>query len=156
MILNLEYVDVLDIDGMKKIRNDIGLIYLDDDGVYKTARMDFKENFGTLEHYMKTSYELVPIKEFNEKELKIMEEDNFEGKFIYKIVLENGEVLTHEYTFMGIDEDNFDVVPTKIPVKNKYTVDPTKITITKWYYLKNKNNIEYVTLKELTENMEKE
>lgn len=148
-MIEIEYVDAIDIDGTIKVRKDIGLLGQDNEGKYFTTRVDFKKYFGTLEQYMKTAYEIINKEEFTENELKIMKQENYEGKYIYKIVLENGEVLTHEYTFMGFESEDFKVVPTKIPTENQYTVDPRKVICTGWYYIKNNKQNKYMTLNDL-------
>ena len=149
----IEYVTAIDIDKKIQIRKDIGLIY-EEDGQYKTLRVDFMENFGTLERYMMTSFETVNLNNFSEPTEKMMVDDDFEGKFVYKLVLEDGKVISHYYTFIGFeDEENISVVPTKIPLENKYTVDPRKVIATTWYYIKSNDDTEYVQTKDIINNI---
>lgn len=142
----LEYVDVIDIDGTKRLREDIGLYY-EENGINYTIRVDFKENFKTLDQYMKTAYEIISFDQFSEEEIRLMKESYYEGFFVYKLVLDDNTVVSHYYTFIGMEEkDEVRVVPVRIPKENKHTIDPTRVQSTSWYYIKDNNSVEYAQL----------
>lgn len=133
-----EYVTVRDIDRMIRLRKDTDLI-CEEDGEYKTYRVYFIERFGTLKNFMKEGFETIDLNYFSIEIREIMRKDNYEGKYVYRLVLEKGKVIPHYYTFMGIDEKKqMKVIPTKIPLENKFTVDPRKVINSTWYYLKSK------------------
>ena len=153
MAEQLEYVDVIDLDDkVVKVLKDNGLYYSDGDKNY-SARVEFKEIFGNIEKYFRTGYEPVNILDFNIDEL---ENDNYEGQFIYKIVLDDSTIIKHYYTFIGfVSEEIMKVVPVKIPKNNLYSVDPSKVLSTNWYYIKsNQDNTEYITLNDIIEGNE--
>ena len=153
MAEQLEYVDVIDLDDkVVKVLRDNGLYYSDGDKNY-SARVEFKEIFGNIENYFRTGYEPVNILDFNIDEL---ENDNYEGQFVYKIVLDDSTIIKHYYTFIGFEsEEIMKVVPVKIPKNNLYSVDPSKVLSTNWYYIKsNPDNMEYITLNDIIEGNE--
>ncbi len=130
---NREYVDVIDLDGKIVQLNDEGLYYTDDDGKNYSIRIDFIDTFGDIETYLLTGCEPTSIDNYDIEQIK---QDKYEGTFILKIVLADGTILNHYYTYIGMeDEENFKVVPTKIPKLNIYTVDPTRIISRNWYYV---------------------
>lgn len=137
------YVDVIDLDNKKiKLLKDSFLYYTDENDINYSIRVDFKEIFGSLENYMRIGYEPILLEEFNEKQLK---EDDYEGTFVLKVILDDHSILNHYYTFIGFeDEDTIKVAPVKIPKLNRYTVDPTRVISINWYYLESKDNSEYV------------
>lgn len=151
---DVEFVDVIDLDNkIVKVLADSGLYYSDGEKNY-SARIDFKEIFGNMKNYFHTGYEEVNINDLNKDELI---KDNYEGQFIFKIVLNDSTVIKHYYTFIGFDsEEIIKVVPVKIPKDNLYTVDPSKIISTNWYYIKSApDNTEYFTINNITEGEEK-
>lgn len=153
MVQELEYVDVIDVDDkVVKVIKDSGLYYNDGEKNY-SARMDFKEIFGNMKNYFHTGYEPVNIIDFNMDEL---EKDNYEGQFIFKLVLDDSTIIKHYYTFIGFEsEEIIKVVPVKIPKDNFYTVDPSKVLSTNWYYVKStSDDTEYMTLNDIIEGNE--
>lgn len=153
MAEKLEYVDVIDLDdNVVKVLKDSGLYYTEGDKNY-SARVEFKEIFGNIKNYFHTGYEPVNIIEFNIDEL---ENDNYEGQFIFKLVLDDSTVIYHYYTFIGYEsEEIIKVIPVKIPKDNFYTIDPSKILSTNWYYIKSTpDDIEYLTINDFTEGNE--
>jgi len=149
-LLNLEnnevkYIDVIDLNNKTiKLPENSNFYVTDENDVNYSTRVCFKEDFGTIENYMKTAYEPVLLEEFNENQLK---KDNYNGKFILKIVLDDNTILTHYFTFIGFeDEKTIKVIPVKIPKINIYTVDPTKVLSFNWYYLESNDITEYITL----------
>ena len=153
MAEKLEYVDVIDLDdNVVKVLKDSGLYYTEGDKNY-SARVEFKEIFGKIKNYFHTGYEPVNIIEFNIDEL---ENDNYEGQFIFKLVLDDSTVIYHYYTFIGYEsEEIIKVIPVKIPKDNFYTIDPSKILSTNWYYIKSTpDDIEYLTINDFTEGNE--
>ena len=144
----MEFVEVIDLDNriIKLPKN--SPLYYTEDGKNYSRRIDFKESFGSFEKYFLEGYEPIDIEEFNREEL---EDDNFEGQIIAKMVLDDSRILNHYYSFIGLDSENYlKLVPVKIPKDNMYTVDPTKIISINWYYLKSKGDkSEYMTLKDV-------
>ena len=114
----IEYVTATDIDRKIEVRKDIGLLY-EEDGEYKTLRTDFMQSFGTVENYMMTACESINLEQFSQESQDLMKNDEYNGKYVYKIVLEDGKVIPHYYTFIGFDSDtDITVVPVKIPLEN--------------------------------------
>lgn len=153
MAEKLEYVDVIDLDDkIVKVIKDSGLYYTDGDKNY-SQRLEFKEIFGNMNNYFHTGYEPVSIIDFNIDEL---ENDNYEGQFIFKLVLDDSTIIKQYYTFIGYESDEIlKVVPVKIPKDNYYTIDPSKIISTNWYYLKSTpDNTDYLTINDFTEGNE--
>ncbi len=149
----IEYVTATDIDRKIEVRKDIGLLY-EEDGEYKTLRTDFMQSFGTVENYMMTACESINLEQFSQESQDLMKNDEYNGKYVYKIVLEDGKVIPHYYTFIGFDSDtDITVVPVKIPLENKYTVDPRKVISTSWYYLESNEDIEYIQTKDIVEKL---
>lgn len=142
---NLEYVEVIDLDDkVVKVLEQTGLYYTEGDKNY-SVRVDFLEVFGNIKNYLHTGYETADINDFNIDEL---EKDNYEGQFIYKLVLDDSTVINHYYSFIGMEsEELIKLVPVKIPKDNMFTVDPSKIISTNWYYIKSaRDNGEYLTI----------
>lgn len=130
---NKEYVDVIDLDGRIIQLKDEGLYYTDDDGKNYSTRVDFKETFGDMETYLKIGYDLTAIENYDINQIK---QDNYEGTFVYKIILDDGTILKHYYTYIGKEDDeNLKVVPIKIPKENINTIDPTRVVSRNWYYV---------------------
>ena len=144
---NMEYVDVIDLDGRIIQLNDEGLYYTDDDGKNYSIRIEFNEIFGDVETYLKVGYEATHIENFDIDKIK---QDNYEGTFILKSILDDGCVLKQYYTYIGWeDEEDFKVAPIKIPELNVYTVDPTKVVSRYWYYVEsNGDDAVYHTLED--------
>ena len=149
---DIEYITATDIDRKIQLRKDIELYY-EEDGEYKTIRTDFIESFGTLERYMMIAFDTIYLDYFSIETQEIMKENDYEGKYVFKIVLEDGKVISHYYTFMGFEnKDEIRVMPTKIPLENKYTVDPRKVISTAWYYLESNDDTEYIQTKDIVKN----
>lgn len=131
----IQYIIVADLNKRILLRKDIGLIY-EEDKEYKTYRTYFFENFGTLEKYMNTAVEKIKLNKFPIKTRELMRKDDYNGKYVNKITLVNGKVISHFYTFIGINENKeINIIPYKIPIENKFTIDPRKIISSIWYYL---------------------
>ncbi len=139
----IEYVKVRDIDGIKKLPY-IGTIY-EVEGEFFTCRVDFYEEFDGFKDYMIRGTEIVFTEDFSEEELRLMKSNNYEGKYIYKLVLSNHKVVSHYFTFIGMNtRDSLIVAPYKIPKENMYTIDPELIRSTNWYYMPESDAQEYL------------
>lgn len=137
-----KFVEVIDLnDEVIELPKDSCLYYTEDDVNY-SIRVDFQEIFGTLENYMKIGYEPVLLEEFDEDQLV---DDDFDGQFILKVILDDHTIIKHYYSFIGFeDEKTIKLAPVKIPELNKYTVDPRKIISYNFYYLESKEDYEYI------------
>ncbi|WP_292473541.1 hypothetical protein [Methanosphaera sp.] len=147
-----KFVEVIDLnDEVIELPKDSCLYYTEDDVNY-SIRVEFQEIFGTIDNYMKIGYEPVLLEEFDEDQLI---DDDFDGQFILKVILDDHTILKHYYSFIGYeDEKTIKLAPVKIPKVNQYTVDPRKIISYNFYYLESKENYEYINNSEeiLTEN----
>lgn len=138
----IKYVECIDLnDEIIKLPENSSYYYTEDDKNY-TIRYDFKKVFGTIENYMRTGYEALNLDEFDIQQLK---NDEFNGTFIHKIVLNDSTVLKHYYTFIGYENENvIKVAPVKIPKKNFFVVNTTEIVSNNWYYLESNDDMEYI------------
>jgi hypothetical protein len=145
-INDTEFIEVIDIDDrIIKLEKNHPLYYTEDNKNY-SCRYSFKEIFGTLDNYLRTGYEALDIVEFD---MNVLKKDQYEGKFILKIVTTDEEVIKSYYTFIGFEsEDTIKVIPYKIPLLNMYTIDPLKVLSFNWYYIESDRNddVEYMTV----------
>lgn len=142
-MVNFETIKCIDIiDGKEveiELRNDIGLFYTEDGKNY-SLRYDFKYNLNNdIENYMLYRYDIIRLDEFTKEELDLMRKNDFEGKYVYQLITETGDVFNNYYTFMGMENQNeIKVVPVKITLENKFNIDPRTVRSTSWYYLESK------------------
>ena len=149
-----DLIEVIDLNDKKIKLNSLLPLYYTEGNKNYSIRVDFKETFNnSLEYYLLTGFEPVNINEFDLKELK---NDNYEGKFINKVVLKDGSILNSIYSFIGFEnKELLKLVPVKIPKKNKYTVDPLSIQSINWYYLTSNNkDDDFITLKKVLDDIE--
>ncbi len=140
-----EYVEIMDIDGTKRIRNNSNLFY-EEDGQKYSKRVDLKESFGNdINEFMLCGYVPSSYDMYTEEELKKMKENDYEGKFVFKLLLNDDSIALHYFSFIGFEtEDTFRLVPVKVPKDNYFTIDPIKIKDAFWYYIDDIEEDEYI------------
>lgn len=156
--MEIETINCIDIIDDKQVeielRKDIGLYYTEDDKNY-TFRYDFKEIYDNdIKNYMLFTYDLVNLDQFDENDIKLMKNNEYEGKYVYKIVLDDGSVFNHYYSYIGMEEDNdLKLIPIKISKKNKFNIDPRRAISTSWYYLETEDQ-DFIELTEIIKEVE--
>ena len=136
-IETIKCIDIIDDEEVEiDLRKDIDLYYTENDKNY-SLRYDFKNSLDNdIENYMLYRYDTVEFDEFTKEEINLMKKTEFEGKFVYKIVTQSGDIFKHYYTFIGVENENeFRLIPVKISVENKYTIDPRTVISTSWHYI---------------------
>lgn len=136
----MELVKAVDTEGTITVRKDNDLL-IKENNQYITLRKRFHEKYDDMDHYMKTAHEEISLDKFTKNQQKQIIDDDYHGKFVYKIVMEKGEVLTHTYTFMGFNGKKIKLVPLRMSKKNRFTADPRKVIRTTWYYLVKKSKM---------------
>lgn len=149
-------IDLVDDEPVEiELRKDIGLYYTENNKNY-SLRYDFKQSYDNdINNYMLFAYDIVPLDEFSQSDINLMNDTDYEGKFVYKIVTDDGSVFTHYYSFIGMEnEKELKLIPIKIPKENKYTIDPRSVLSTSWYYLEIEEK-DFIELKDIQNEVER-
>lgn len=151
-MVDLKTIKCIDIIDDKEVeidlREDIGLYYTENDKNY-SLRYEFKNSLDNdIEKYMLYRYDLIALDEFSKEEINLMKENEFEGKYVYKMITESGDIINHIFTFIGMENNDLKLVPIKITCENKFTVDPRTVISTSWYYIESKEP-EFIELSQI-------